>query len=75
MVGEKRLRSAAQQRREMPRHRRHQEHSGLRRRYVFFKMQQGAEGCAMNRGLAHRGEPAANIDSINPKGGPLVAQP
>jgi hypothetical protein len=75
MVGEKRLRSAAQQRREMPRHRRHQEHSGLRRRYVFFKAQQGAERCPMNRGLPHCGEPATDIDGVNSEGGPMVAQP
>ena len=75
MVGEKGLRRATQQRRKMSRHRRHQEHSGLRRRYVFFKVQQSAERCAMNRRLAHRGEPAAYIDSLNSEGGPMVAQP
>jgi hypothetical protein len=59
----------------MPRHRRHQEDSGLRRRYIFFEVQQRAERCLMNRGLAHRGEPAADIDGVNSEGGPMVAQP
>ena len=29
----------------------------------------------MNRRLAHRGEPAAYIDSLNSEGGPMVVQP
>jgi hypothetical protein len=44
-------------------------------RWVFFKAQQGAERCAMNRRLAHRGQAAADIDSLNSEGGPTMAQP
>ena len=47
----------------------------MRRHQVFFEMEQGAEGCLMNRGLAHSDQPIADIDSVDAKGRPAVAQP
>ena len=59
----------------MPRHRGHQENARLRRNQVFFEVQQGAEGCLMDRRLAHRDQPIADIDGVDAEGRPAVAQP
>ena len=47
----------------------------MRRHQVFFEMEQGAEGCLMDRGLAHGDQPIADIDGVDAKGRPAVAQP
>ena len=59
----------------MPRHWGNQEDAKLHRNPVFFEVQQGAEGCLMDRRLAHRDQPIADIDGVDAKGRPAVAQP
>ena len=59
----------------MPRHWGNQKDARLRRNQVFFEVQQGAEGCLMDRRLAHRDQPLADIDGVDAKGRPAVAQP
>jgi hypothetical protein len=59
----------------MPRHRRDQENSRLRHNQVFFEVQQRAERCLMNRGLAHRDQPVSDVDGVDARGRPAVTQP
>ena len=59
----------------MPRHWGNQKDARLRRNQVFFEVQQGAEGCLMDRRLAHRDQPLADIDGVDAKRRPAVAQP
>jgi hypothetical protein len=75
VIDKKRLRRTAQQGRKMPRHRGNQKNSRLRRNQVFFEVEQCAEGCSMDRRLAHRNHPIADIDAIDAEGRPAVLNP
>ena len=75
VIDKKCVRCTTQQGRKMPRHRGNQEDSRLRHNQVFFEVQQGAERRLMDRRLAHRDRPITDIDGVDAKGRPAVAQP
>jgi hypothetical protein len=75
VIDEKGLRRTAQQRRKMPRHRGNEKNSGLRRNQVFFEMEQCTKGCLMDRRLAHRNYPIADVDGVDAKSRPAMAKP
>ncbi len=75
VLGQHRAHGAAQQGREMARHRRHQQHPRLRRLHVLFKAQQGAERRAVDLDLAHRDRPVGDLDMVDAKGRAAMAQP
>jgi hypothetical protein len=47
----------------------------LRHDQVFLQVEQCAEGCSMDRRLAHRDHPIADIDAIDAEDRPAMAQP
>ncbi len=74
VIGEQRLHGGAQQRREMSRQRRHQEHAGLRGIDVLLEMQERSERSDARRLLMHRDFLVSHHHAVDAEGRPVVAQ-
>ena len=75
VLGQHRAHRVAQQRREVARHRRHQQYLRLLRLAVLGKVQQGAEGPDPGLLLAHENAAVAHDDAVDGEFGPMMLQP